>query len=37
MVQKTGPPLKIAITAEARKFLTILNVMFRDNADHRPA
>jgi len=36
-LQEAGKPVKLAITAGARKLLTILNAMFRDQADYRPA
>jgi len=36
-LQEAGKPVKLAITACARKLLTILNAMFRDNTDYRPA
>jgi len=35
-LEATEKPVKIPITAGARTFLTILNAMFRDNADYRP-
>lgn len=36
-LQDAGKPVKLAITACARKLLTILNAMFRDQADYRSA
>jgi len=36
-LQEVGKPVKLAITACAGKLLTILNAMFRDNTDYRPA
>ena len=34
-LQNAGKPTKVAITACARKLLTVLNAMFRDSKDHR--
>jgi transposase len=34
-LQAAGKPPKLAITACARKLLTVLNAMFRDNADYK--
>lgn len=36
-LQDAGKATKLAITACARKLLTILNAMFRDQAEYRPA
>lgn len=36
-LEAAGKPVKLAITACARKLLTILNAMFRDQADYRRA
>lgn len=36
-LQDAGKPFKLAITACARKLLTILNAMFRDQSDYRAA
>ena len=36
-LEGAGKPVKLAITACARKLLTILNAMFRENTDYRPA
>ena len=36
-LEAAGKPVELAITACARKFLTILNAMFRDQSDYSPA
>jgi transposase len=36
-LEAAGKPTKVAIVAVARKLLTILNAMFRDNEDYRSA
>lgn len=36
-LQDAGKPVKLALTACARKLLTILNAMFRDGCDYRTA
>lgn len=36
-LQDAGKPVKLAITACARKLLTILNAMFREEKDYKPA
>jgi len=36
-LEAAGKPAKVAIVAVARKLLTILNAMFRDQSDYRPA
>ena len=36
-LQEAGKPVKLAIVACARKLLTVLNAMLRDQREHRPA
>ena len=36
-LQEVGKPVKLAIVACARKLLTVLNAMLRDQREHRPA
>ena len=36
-LQEAGKPVKLAIVACARKLLTVLNAMLRDQTEHRPA